>query len=656
MLKFSAAGAPDGAWISTMVSVPGGMRHIFANRLNDPDHGWIEMLDAGTYSVKARLHSGMGEILGEHMERIHFIPFALERNAGQALLAELATVTGAADADREMRQEILDLRMKRAKDETTEQKRALAGQVARENDCLKAQIVRRRFAGRHAEIAAWPIAHPWTPYDPAVDVPDSDAPGQIHVTSERRGHEASSVAVANLSAKTISIRVWLDPWSGSKNPPTANSVTLRRRVFVATARNGYTPDALPEIDASGVVTVPGGETIRLWLDFSTGDIPGGTFTSTLHVRSLTTAGQVIDLPVFWNVLNFRLPDESPLAFHVWAYERPEFFDRESVWQDLISHRVNVWDLPLAQVQYDTNGWIVVEDWSVTEEILGRAPAGSWFLWSASDAMVKPAEGAPPIGSPAWDRAFRTWLPRWIDGLAERGVAVDRHMNYILDEPGIRGGPDVEEFIRIAKLFKSVDARVRIFANAAAGGGATNDHLDRMNQVVDVFDPTYSDPRTSAPMQRVLGYGKRTWSYECGDGAKDQVAMRYYWEPLWNGAGEGLTGFGIWSYAGRSVDFWKGPGADVGCCDWELVYHGRNGTVVPSHRWQGVRIGVEDYIRLEMLRKSASTAADRGDTSRAAFLTERHAALIQDVVTSGCDEAVASRARAEIRALLNEEAR
>jgi hypothetical protein len=654
-LKYGAPGAPAGSWISTAVSVPGGMRHIFANRLDDPDHGWVEMLDAGTYVVTVRLHSAAGAILGEKVERIPFVPFEPERAAGRALLAELAAATGAADADREARQEVLDARMERAVKGTTGQRRSLAAQVAREHACLRAEIARRRFAGRQAEIAAWPTAHPWTPYDPAIDVPAADGPREIRVAAERRAHEVASIAVANLSGKTLSVRAWLDPWTGGKNPPAVNTVTLRRRVFVATARSGYTPDALSEIDSSGVVTIPAGETIRLWLDFASGGAPAGTYMSKLHLRALTVAGQVVDMPVAWEILPFQLPDESPLAFHVWAYERPAFFDRESVWKDLIAHRVNVWDLPLAKAVYDAEGRIVSEDWSATEEILGRAPAGSWFFWSASDAIVKPAEGAPPVGSPAWDRAFRAWVPRWMDGLAARGLPRDRHMNYILDEPGIRGGPDVEEFIRVAKLYKGVDPRVQIFANAAAGGGATNDHLDRLNKVVDIFDPVYSDPRTSAPMRRVLGYGKRTWSYECGDGAKDQVRMKYYWEPLWNGAEIGLTGFGIWSYAGRGVDFWKGPGDDVGCCDWELVYPGSNGSVIPSHRWQGVRIGVEDYARLAMLGDAAERARQRGDASRAAHLADRRAALIRDVVASGCDEAVAARARAEIRFLLREEA-
>ena len=128
-------------------------------------------------------------------------------------------------------------------------------------------------------------------------------------------------------------------------------------------------------------------------------------------------------------------------------------------------------------------------------------------------------------------------------------------------------------------------------------------------------------------------------------------MDYHWAPMWRGAEIGLSGFGIWSYAGRSVDFWQGP--HDGCCDWEMVYHGAGGSVVPSHRWQGVRIGVEDYMRLWMVAQAADAARASGDSERAESLEARRIAAIQRVLESSCDEAVAAQARAELREILME---
>jgi hypothetical protein len=423
-------------------------------------------------------------------------------------------------------------------------------------------------------------------------------------------------------------------------------VTLRRRVFVATARGGYTPDALPALDQSGVVTIPAGEALRLWLDWSSSNTPAGTYSSVLNIRALTVAGEVLRVPLRWEVSSVAMPDSMPLAFRVWAYEQAKFFDRDAVWSDLASHYVNVYDLPVAVGRYNIAGEIVSEDWAATEDVLARAPKGSFFLWHGGEGIVQPVEGAPGKGSPAWETAFRTYVPRWLDGLSARGLPVDRHANYILDEPGIDGGPSVYELIRVARLFKSADPRVTIFANPA--GGATTRHIDDLNEVVDIFDPIMGFAYT----QRVLAYGKPTWTYGCGDGAKDNTRMRYYWAPIWEGTEIGLTGYGIWSYAGRGVDFWQGP--HDGCCDWELVYHGSGGSVIPSHRWQGVRIGIEDYTRLWMVNRAADAARQRGDAARADGLMQRRAQLIREVIESGYDEGVVARVRTDLRAILTGE--
>lgn len=659
LLRFSAPGAPADAWVWVELTRPDGVRHVFVNRLDDPDHGWIEPLDGGTYGIAARLQSADGVILGERAERIRFSPFTAERETGAALVRELDTVlAGAAlSASRlaalRMGRDILAARMDDAgRHGTAEGRRALAAEILREHAALRAEIARRRFAAaeRITEIAVWPTGHPWTPYDPRTDAPPEGAAQSVRVTTEQRAHEATSTAVANLTDATIFVRAWLDPWTGGEHPPAPDAVTLRRRVFVATARGTMTPDALPALDPSGVITIAAGETVRLWLDWDAGDTPHGTYASALHVRALTVAGEVLTVPLAWEVLPVALPDVSPLAFHVWAYENAMFFDVDAIWRDLIDHHVNVFDLPVAAARYDAEGRIVAEDWTATERILARAPAGSWFLWSASDGIVQPAEGAPPIGSSAWEQAFRAFVPRWINGLAARGVPLEHHTNYILDEPGVGGGPDVEEFIRVGRLYKAADPRVRIFANPA--GGATREHIDRLSEVTDVFDPIWCWPQEYTHLERIIGFGKPTWTYECGDGAKDNTRMQYYWAPIWRGTEVGLTGFGIWSYAGRGIDFWQGP--HDGCCDWELVYHG-NGTVIPSHRWQGVRIGVEDYARLAMIRDTATRARTRGDADRADFLERRRTEIIRTVLASGLDEAVVARARAEMQAILIEEA-
>ncbi|HDS74527.1 MAG TPA: DUF4091 domain-containing protein, partial [Firmicutes bacterium] len=156
------------------------------------------------------------------------------------------------------------------------------------------------------------------------------------------------------------------------------------------------------------------------------------------------------------------------------------------------------------------------------------------------------------------------------------------------------------------------------------------------------------PGEYAHTQRILDTAPIVWTYACGEGAKDRRRMEYYWAPIWRGAQLGITGIGFWSYAGRTIDMWQGP-VSYGC-DWELVYPG-DGTVVPSHRWQGLRIGIEDRMRLELVTEMAKHARVDGDPIRAKELESLRDACIRRVVESGHDEGVAATVRKELRSVL-----
>ncbi len=223
--------------------------------------------------------------------------------------------------------------------------------------------------------------------------------------------------------------------------------------------------------------------------------------------------------------------------------------------------------------------------------------------------MQPAEGAPAIESAEWEQAFAACLTRWVEHLRSHGVDYDRHANYIIDEPGVAGGPNVEFHDRNARLFKSADPRIQIFANLAYG--ATTEHIETLFETTDIFDPSWRYPLLYEHLGPILERAETVWTYACGGGVRDLENMTYYWAPIWTGARVGITGVGFWSYAGRSVDFWQGTTPSG--CDWELIYPG-NGVIVPSRRWQGLRIGVEDYARLWMVQQAAEDARERSDAT------------------------------------------
>ena len=663
--------AEAGAYLDTAVVGPDGVRHGYPRRLTDDVHGHVDAIRDGAYSVTGTAFDDDRNRVAAGEISFDFTAFAAEKHWAGSLLATLDDVerrvgqdhpSAAHDVSRQVgrAREAWDAVARRIDDDgvatVVDDVRDLLARLDRLAGTLRRAEDLRSSGDGPVEFVAWQPAHPWVTYSPSTDAPPEDTLTQLHVTTDRRGHEATVLEFANATGEAITLRLWMDDWvreegesptaDGADGVPPGDAVTLRKQVFVATARRNMTPDALPRLDEAGLLTIPAGESACLWIDWASGETGPGVYTSELHVRALTVAGQVLDVPLRWEISALELPEQSPLMFHVWAYESRGVPFTEAVYRDLLEHHVNVFDLPVPRATYTSDRSLGELDWTATERVIGRVPAGSFFLWSGRETVVQPGEGAPEVGSDAWRSAFERFVHAFIEGLRERGVGYERHANYIIDEPGIAGGERVDLHERVAKLFLSVDPEIVIFANPA--GGATTEHIERLLDVSRILDPIWVYPDQYDHLPLILERAPVVWTYACGDGAKDRTRMEYYWALIWRGAQLGLTGIGFWSYAGRTVDMWQGP-LEIGC-DWELVYPG-DGSVVPSHRWQGLRLGVEDYMRLAMLRDAADAARERGDISHADELISRRAELIDHVVENRHDEGVVADVRAKLRALL-----
>ena len=643
------AGDQEGAFVQTSVTAPSGKRDVYVRPLDGPDHGSVNAVEKGTYALAAKLISREGVVLAETAGELPFVPFEPEFKRGDGLLADmrsLAEQIGAAGAGFTRQVGIFSDRWDGVK------RRVGLGESSPEEvreflDVLGTVYQRRRCAHERgvAEFILWNPGHPWVTWSPTTDTPPDALLESIALRTERRAHEATPVTIANVTGRPLTVRVWLD--CGTEPLP-EGAVTLRRPVFVSTAKGNMSPDALPALDEAGLVTIPADETARVWVDWSANGLEAGSYSPTLRFRALSVPGQQWDVPVTWDVLPVAMPESSPIMFHVWAYENAKIFHSiDAVYKDLLDHHVNVFDLPVPVATYDAEGNIASEDFAAVGDAVSRVPEDSFFLWHGADTIARPEEGAPAVGTPEWERAFRTHVQRFMEYLRTKGVGYDRHANYIIDEPGIEGGRRVDLTVRVAKLYKAVDPKIRIFTNPA--GGATAEHIDRLVEVADIFDPIWHGTEPGyVHLPRILAACDTVWTYNCGDGVRDLPNMSYYWSMIWKGAEWGMTGIGHWSYAGRQADFWNGKTPNG--CDWELVYPGA-ASIVPSRRWQAVRIGVEDGARLALVKDAAATARAAGKAEEAERLERERAEVIASVVAARFDEAVVAEARAKLQEIL-----
>ncbi len=460
-VSYSAGGASDGATIETTICGPDGMEHRYPRRPGDRVHGWVETIDSGPHSLTAVVRDRDGIEIGRAAERIDFEAFAPERARGEELLAGLRDLlqgdaTGLPPNFERSVRAVEDRwagivsRLDAGDAEGRDVAESAADHLALADRILACG---RRASGSKAdgptEMLLWQPEHPWVPFNRRRDVPPGNVLDTMRVSTEGGSHEATVVAIANLSDETLGVRVWLDTWTGGDDPPGVDAVDLREVISVATARMQMAPDALPPLGDAGIVSIAPHETARVWLDWSARDTPPGSYESTLHFRALTVPGQVSNVELEWDILPVSLPKTMPIWFHVWAYTSPLVGDEDAVWQDLLDHHVNVFGLSPPRAVYDSYGEVAEVDWSAVDRVIDRAPDGSFFLWHGGEGFVTPAEGVAGPHSEPWLRACEQFAATWVEHLAGRGVGYDRHANYIVDEPGIQGGKIVDYFERMA---------------------------------------------------------------------------------------------------------------------------------------------------------------------------------------------------------------
>ncbi len=628
------------------------------------DCGGFEILDAGNYRLQASMWDHRSRRVARTSETLRVGLFKDELAEAARLLNKLdgldARMQGCRPLapSRRLAWSDLEARISTYPDLPKKDRRTMVCEVHRSLGCLRravhcrvlAQKVMRSSPSAAAFLAHAP-EHPWARFDPEADFPAKGLIRRLSLHTDRGGHDAAVIQLANLLDQPIDVRVWLDPLTGSdgRTFATRDRLVLRQVTWVPTASGGMAPDALPELADAGLIAIPPSSSARLWIDIDAGDLEPGMYATFLHARALVPADATLEVPVEWVIAPVALPSPMPLRFCNWGYVNcsPLRGIADEAVRDMQSHHTNVFVLTgnwLPTVTYDAQGRLTGEpDWQDHDWILQRLRPQDMVLLLGSP--VVPEEGAPGQGSLQWERAFATFLPKWVRHLASRGLGYDRWAFYPVDEPGLLGGKLIDELERYARYYKNLDPNVQVYTDPFKG--MTVADMRRVQGLVDIFQPNFGTVVCEPSRERVnflKSTGKPVWTYEALGGVKDMANVTYYWQVIWTAWDLGLTGVGFWSYCTRSYDLWQGPNPGGG--EYEMVYQAAT-RPVPSVRWQGIRIGIEDYARLWQLNKLAADArrAGFGDWADAADrLLKRAAAKAR---SSSWNPAVIARLRRKV---------
>ncbi|MCJ7653940.1 MAG: DUF4091 domain-containing protein, partial [Dehalococcoidia bacterium] len=189
-------------------------------------------------------------------------------------------------------------------------------------------------------------------------------------------------------------------------------------------------------------------------------------------------------------------------------------------------------------------------------------------------------------------------------LKDFGIGYDKFVVHGFDETLC------DEFFEFAKFVKSIDPKIRLFANSFGKGPK---EFMRFHELIDIWDLQDSHcERHPQWLELIKSFGQEVWTYECLGPAKANNPYSYYRLMPWRAFKRGQTGAGFWVYHdGLNYENLAVPWDDTlkPYGYYGVIYGPQTSpvgklddSIVPSRRWEAWREGVEDYQYLFEVQK------------------------------------------------------
>ncbi|MHC4153417.1 MAG: hypothetical protein ACYST6_00605 [Planctomycetota bacterium] len=499
-------------------------------------------------------------------------------------------------------------------------------------------------------------------------VVDAAGADKLDITLWQREYESAAINIINCTESPLNVSVHLSPVAGPQETKrsSSNAITLRRGILVYAERMGFIADPLVLVGEKPFRLGPGCIT-QLWMTVFDPSLKPGDYKVSLAVQASSQGRQLPlqTMSISIHIDPIRFPETPALNACCWAHPYSSYKIKENLpaaMRNLDSHHTNVlvvqhWR-PLPQ-RVSKTGVITKPDYSRFDRLVKMSDyckAIVLYLGFGPKRKYKGRFGKLLWMSPAWKRAFSDWLTDLSAHLSQIGVDHERFAIYPFDET--LG----DEFYDLARLIKSVDPRIRIFANSFGKGP---EDFRRFKELIDIWclQELYID-RHPEWLAEVKSFGKPVWTYEAQGPGKTNHPYSYYRLMPWRAFKRGLTGAGFWNY----VEYYKTASwnDDRPKGYYSVVYLSYNSPVdtlgeeiIPSRRWQAWREGIEDYQYLYELQKRIALVKAT-DPAKAASAEELLGTQVDFVLDDQQDPARVYHARESIntalRLLLKQESR
>ncbi|MCK5277010.1 MAG: DUF4091 domain-containing protein, partial [Cyclobacteriaceae bacterium] len=409
-------------------------------------------------------------------------------------------------------------------------------------------------------------------------------------------------------------------------------------------------DALPEMDESGVISIPPLSSREVWIDINIGDVKAGLHKIDIQLYALNGAG-VVDAPdnphavpapetkveLSLNVLPFEMAAAGDFRLCTWSPSTGP------VIEDLLAHGNNVFIIPQGKLIYNDEKLGDV-DFSEIGKIIEQFEGTDVFLLSYGLPSIK-----SEFGSDQFKSEYISYLDKMIKYLDSKGIDSDHFALYAIDEPGGHGWDAVNKVVDFGKLVHTTYPDVMIYMD----GGGELPMFKAMAEVMDVWVPPYDWlPEDIPEMDVVRSVGKNLWSYNCtystsrpvGPNVKNINIPYEFRTAALMAFNQGATGIGYWCYNAGKENPWMRIKSE-----YNLIYPGRTRPVT-SRRWEAVREGIEDYRILAVLQKYLDKPGDEEAKNKIKHLIE---ASLPELVDGGFQAMKIGLSRESIDLMSNE---
>ena len=456
---------------------------------------------------------------------------------------------------------------------------------------------------------------------PTVRPEDSESVGSISIIACRNQRAMVAVNVTNWLDQPLLFRVRRNSRIREQDELPAlpqEAVSLRYAIPLPAPRQDQLADALPRLGDAGLLNVPANETRQIWVAINCSSLSSDSFLMEIDLQPLTAPGRCVvqTLAIKVAISDIELPMSHPLDIFLCEYDT----NIPGMGKDLSGHFVNWYHNCLIPHPATPNPQFGSLTNALNREMQFDGARQTFFEhwhFRTDDSWKKSANRS------VWVNGIRKWA-NYLH--KELKLGYDEYTLHIYDEVS---GEGIDLFLHARDIIREADPKIRVTMTVTPH--ISIEEVSKLDPGVDVWCP-HMNLYMNRPevMQFLHKTGKPIVPYYCAENKRFWSAQTYRrW--AWKLYEQGASGMFMWTWL--AGDAWDGRSWDGG-----MVFKGNNG-VIPSRRWEMMRVGLEDWLLLDMAKKSGHG--------------EKVDQLVKSVLDNPEDGAVTRKARAELVHLLSE---